>query len=69
MPSCTICGEPYWPHGRHQGSVCVDCLGLNLMATVEAHVRPEVPYVDEDLVQRLLLEQSLDREMEPRRLA
>ena len=69
MPSCTICGYPYWPYGREKLSLCVDCLGLNMMAAIEAHVRPEVPYVDEELAQRLLMEQALDGEWESQRRA
>jgi hypothetical protein len=65
MRRCGICSEVYWPEGRDPLGVCEWC-APNLSAMQATYVHPEVPYVDEDLAQRLLLEQALETER-PRR--
>ena len=53
---CCICGESYLPHACDHLWVCAGCTP-NLQAGMD-RTRPEVPYVDEDLATRLLLEQA-----------
>ena len=55
---CNVCRDPYLPHRHDYLEVCIDCLP-NMAAQV-VHDSPDTLHIDEDLINRLLLEQAID---------
>jgi hypothetical protein len=59
MHTCSICGEGYIPRTSDALDCCLWCFP-NLAATLEAKVRLGVPYVEEEMVCRLLAQHDED---------